>query len=110
MMGWATEEDMHHELKILPTHFVAVIEGRKTFEIRKDDRGFQAGDTVTLREYSEHQKYTGRRHSAAIGYVTEYEQRPGYVVFSLVPNVRGNRRPEPAGRRVPASAACRASG
>lgn len=86
---------MHHELKILPPYFEAVIDGRKTFEIRKDDRGFQAGDTVTLREYdpeykgyhrSEEQMYTGRKHSAGIGYVTAYEQQPGYVVFSLVPN------------------------
>lgn len=83
---------MHHELKILPPYFEAVIEGRKTFEIRKDDRGFQAGDTVTLREYDPYRhtvedwKYTKREHRATIGYVTAYEQQPGYVVFSLVPN------------------------
>lgn len=86
---------MHHEIKILPPYFEAVIDGRKSFEIRKDDRGYQAGDTVTLREYdpeykgyyrAEEQKYTGREHSAAIGYVTAHEQQDGYVVFSLVPN------------------------
>ncbi len=86
---------MHHELKILPPYFEAVIDGRKTFEIRKDDRGFQAGDTVTLLEYdpadkgyyrSEVDKYTKRKHDAAIGYVTAYEQQPGWVVFALVPN------------------------
>lgn len=90
---------MHHELKILPPYFEAVIDGRKTFEIRKDDRGFQAGDTVTLREYDpeykgyyqhEEDKYTKRTHSATIGYVTAYEQQPGYVVFSLVPNAELN--------------------
>ena len=84
---------MHHELKILPPYFEAVIDGRKTFEIRRDDRGFQAGDTVLLREYdppplgvlkTESQRYTGRCHLARIGYVTGYEQLPGYVVFSLL--------------------------
>ena len=88
---------MHHELKILPPYFEAVIDGRKTFEIRKDDRGFQAGDTVTLREYdpeykgyyrSEEGRYTKRKHAATIGYVTAYEQQQGYVVFSLVSNVK----------------------
>lgn len=84
---------MHHELKTLPSFFDAVIGGRKTFEIRKDDRGFQAGDTVTLREYdpsykgyyqSEDQYYSGRHCNASIGYVTAYEQKSGYVVFSLL--------------------------
>lgn len=87
---------MEHRLKIEPAFFEAVISGRKTFEIRKDDRGFQAGDTVTLCEYdstyngyshSEDQKYTGRTTGAVIGYVTAYEQKPGYVVFSLVPRL-----------------------
>lgn len=88
---------MHHELKILPPYFEAVIDGRKTFEIRKDDRGFQAGDTVTLREYDpakvqigtpKEWGYTRREYKAKIGYVTAYEQQPGYVVFSLVPNLK----------------------
>jgi hypothetical protein len=89
------EAAMHHELKILPAYFEAVIDGWKTFEIRKDDRGFQPGDAVTLREYDpeytgdyqhDDDKYTGRTHSATIGYVSTYEQQRGYVVFSLLPN------------------------
>ena len=77
---------MHHELKILSPYFDAVISGRKTFEIRQDDRGFQAGDSVTLNEYDpEGMKYTGRKYHAMIGYVTAYEQQPGYAVFSLLP-------------------------
>lgn len=83
---------MHHELKTLPPYFQAVVDGRKTFEIRKNDRGFQAGDTVTLREYdpsykgyfqTEAQQYTGREYKARIGYVSNHEQQTNYVVFSL---------------------------
>ena len=97
---------MHHELKILPPYFEAVIDGRKTFEIRKDDRGFQAGDTVMLREYdpeykgyhrSEEQMYTKWTYAATIGYVTSYEQHPGHVVFSLVPNAQVTGRPPAEG-------------
>ena len=93
----------HHELKTWPAYFAAVVEGRKTFEIRNDrDRGFQTGDTVTLREYEpslgtfklEVLKYSGRKHEARVGYVTTWEQKPGYVVFSLLPNV-ASKRPVP---------------
>jgi hypothetical protein len=88
---------MHHDLKILAPYFEAVIDGRKTFEVRKNDRGYQSMDTVTLLEYdpehkgyyrSEAEMYTGRKHTATIGYVTGYEQKDGYVVFSLLPNVK----------------------
>jgi len=84
---------MHHELKIAPPYFQAVLDGKKTFEIRKNDRGYNAGDTVLLREWdgtengsyrSRDERYTARTFAATIGYVTGYEQQPGYVVFSLL--------------------------
>ena len=39
---------MKHELKIYVPFADAILEGRKTFELRMNDRGFQAGDTVTF--------------------------------------------------------------
>ena len=77
----------HHDLKIRPHYFEAVIEGQKTFEIRENDRDFQSGDTVNLVEQyfvRGHGSVTGRECSAEIGYITDYEQQPGYVVFSLL--------------------------
>lgn len=90
---------MNHDLKLTPPYFQAVMEGRKTFEVRQNDRGFQAGDSVTLKEWDEnmprpadflhmhHQnwKLTGRTIVKKIGYVTGFEQRPNWVVFSLLP-------------------------
>jgi hypothetical protein len=40
-----------HELKTINPHFQDQFNGRKTFEIRRDDRGFQVGDTLKLLEY-----------------------------------------------------------
>ena len=37
-----------HQLKTLPVYFDAVERGEKTFEVRRDDRGFQKGDVVRL--------------------------------------------------------------
>lgn len=77
---------MEHRLKIYPAFFEAVLSGRKNFEIRNNDRNFKPGDTVTLCEYRpDKADYTGRTTGAAIGYVTDFCQKPGYVVFSLVP-------------------------
>lgn len=74
---------INHELKIDPLYFEAVLSGSKTFEIRKNDRNFQTGDTVLLREYGEYY-YTGRKYIAEIGYISSYEQKQGYIVFSLL--------------------------
>ena len=41
-----------HELKIWPEYFDPVEAGLKTFEIRKNDRGFAMGDRLLLREFS----------------------------------------------------------
>lgn len=71
---------MNHELKSDAGYFNAVARKIKTFEIRKDDRNYQYGDTVTLINNSDPCK----KISAEIGFVTNYYQRDGYVVFSLL--------------------------
>ena len=75
-----------HELKILPQYYKEVANGTKTFEIRKNDRNFQQGDTVILKEYDKStNEYTGNELSFSIGFVTEFGQVDNYVVFSIQP-------------------------
>lgn len=60
-----------HELKIWPSFFCAVKEGRKTYEIRKNDRGFMVGDSIRLNEYDLSHGYTGQSIDVKVTYLTE---------------------------------------
>lgn len=74
---------MHHELKIMPVYFQPVLDGTKTFEIRDNtERNFKEGDTVTLNEWDE-ERYTGRRVTRQITFITDYAQQQGFVVFGM---------------------------
>ena len=64
-----------HELKTDPAFFSAVIHGDKTFELRLNDRGFQKGDVLLLREFDldrgviDALRYTGRSCLVDVTYV-----------------------------------------
>ncbi len=88
----------HHKLKIKPEYLSEILCGNKTFEIRLNDRDYEPGDKVTLTEIPASDIYHPRSFTCQIGYVTDFEQKPGYVVFSLVSNVRGKATTEAEGR------------
>lgn len=73
-----------HELKILPEYFQAVLDGDKTFEIRKNDRNYKVGDRLILKEYEPVDgDFTNREESKVISYITDYAQVENYIVMSL---------------------------
>lgn len=59
---------MIHELKILPLYFTQVKDGEKTFELRKNDRPYQIGDTLVLREF-DGKNYSSRIMTKTITYI-----------------------------------------
>ena len=59
---------MTHELKTYPKYFQETIEGNKLFEIRKNDRDFQVGDVLILKEW-DNIKYSGREIGVVVRYV-----------------------------------------
>jgi hypothetical protein len=74
-----------HQLKIQARYWDAVALGKKTFEIRKNDRDFQVGDTVELICVDPVHHGQKMHLFRTIGFVCDYEQKEGYVVFSLLP-------------------------
>ena len=73
-----------HVIKILPLYYKAVIAGMKNFELRKNDRDYQVGDTVRLEEY-DGENCTGRYCTVVITYVLKdvpgYGLEPGHCIF-----------------------------
>lgn len=53
-----------HTLKTWPTAFQAIVEGRKRFEYRKNDRNFGVGDRLELREWDPAKEWGGDHHDA----------------------------------------------
>lgn len=73
-----------HELKIGSEFFEAVKDGRKKFEIRKNDRNYQEGDILILKEYDPlTQLFSGEIIKVEITYMTDWEQKDDYVVLGI---------------------------
>lgn len=65
-----TRPPIEHELKCYPDYFMEVWEGRKTFELRLNDRDFQQGDLIWLRAWNPStQTYTGKELTRRAGYI-----------------------------------------
>ncbi|MBE3118977.1 MAG: DUF3850 domain-containing protein [Candidatus Atribacteria bacterium] len=66
-----------HELKIWPDFFNLTVSGKKNFEIRVNDRGFEVLDRLLLREFNPStQAYTGREHAVSISHMLDHTQLP----------------------------------
>lgn len=58
-----------HRLKTWPEYFEAILSGRKTFEVRKDDRDFAVGDVLSLLEWRpDLECHTGRGCDVQVTY------------------------------------------
>ncbi len=94
---------MTHSLKTLAPYWYAIQRGEKRFEVRRDNRGFQKGDTLLLRLMTETSTGwqfetpegtpTSNEHNAAtitarVDWILTGGQlgiEPGYVVMSITP-------------------------
>ena len=89
-----------HLLKTDPVYFQAVVDGRKGFEVRNNDRKFEEGDVLILAEFRQKDEYvktgwnegyinpagfTGRTLRRTVGLIVSDPSlmRDNYVAFQL---------------------------
>jgi len=90
-----------HGLKSIPPSYYAIQSGSKSFDIRKDDREFAVGHVLRLCEFADG-RFTGKSDFYRVIYLTDFEQKPGYVVMGLRKmTVRGLAALKSAGVPIP---------
>jgi hypothetical protein len=75
-----------HTVKSWPEYFEAIADGTMTFNLRKDDRGYEVGDLIEFEEYRPSVgEYTGETVTCRIGYILKDFDglMPGYVILGL---------------------------
>lgn len=80
-----------HNIKVWPPYYDVILSGEKAFEVRRDDRGYQKGDTLRLQEWDPGRGYTGRGCIRWVAYILtggQFGIEPGYVVMGLVDGER----------------------
>lgn len=71
-----------HDIKIKPNFLADIVSGVKTFEIRKNDRGYKKGDILNLQEY-ENGEYTGNELKVKVTYIPDFYLPDNYVVMGI---------------------------
>lgn len=66
-----------HRLKTVNPHFSDILSGKKTAELRINDRDFAQGDTLVLCEWSDSHGYSGREITVRVASILD--QHPGLV-------------------------------
>lgn len=76
---------MIYPKKIKPCYFQAILDGKKRFEVRKEDDFFPfCGDCLFLKEYSDYCGYTGRYMIVKITFIHRGFPLPdGIAVYQI---------------------------
>ena len=79
---------MRQELKCWPEFFETILDGRKQFELRRNDRNYEVGQEYCIKEWDTSTvSYTGREVNVRITYVLQAHEFPGinpnHCIFSF---------------------------
>jgi len=77
---------MEHEIKILEQFAEEHLNGKKSWELRRNDRNYKVGDTITFIIVNRHNKPTGKHYKRKITYLFEggmYGLEKGFCIFSV---------------------------
>lgn len=95
-----------HEIKLLEGFAIEKLQGRKSFEIRKNDRNYQVGDLIIYKIIREEDDYEYNSPISLdwmniddyfsnriyqIEYITDYAQQDGYIVWQERELISGQR-------------------
>ena len=73
-----------HRIKVLTPYYQDLVDRKKSFELRINDRDYRVGDTVILEEYTG-EFFTGRGIRRKIKYVLkdcpQFGLKNGYCIF-----------------------------
>ncbi|WP_334729039.1 DUF3850 domain-containing protein [Nostoc sp.] len=75
-----------HTLKTVEPYFTQVKDKKKTFEVRRDDRGYKVGDILKLLKYdARQQKFSGEEVLAEVTHMLDNYPalEYGYVILSI---------------------------
>lgn len=77
-----------HRLKTWDIYFQPILEGKKRFELRKNDRNFKEGDRLKLEEvsYKNPTKYSGRSCTVDVDYILHGDEswlNEDYCIMSI---------------------------
>ena len=74
----------HHYIIILPEYYNAIDQGKKSFEVRFNDRNYQVHDILHLQEWADGE-YTGREMEVEVTYLLDDPNycKNGYVIMAI---------------------------
>lgn len=83
-----------HYLKIKPEYYKDVECGLKTFELRKNDRNFQVGDTLMLIKLDDKGNETDQVRKVKVNYILkdcpQYGLKDGYAILGIIAEAHVN--------------------
>lgn len=82
-----------HVLKTWPEFFGDIYDGKKTFELRRDDRGYRVGDELHLKEWDPRRGcFTGNAFVVKVKHIVrdapQFGLEPGFCIMSITPPLR----------------------
>lgn len=79
---------MTRALKTVHEYFEAIVEGKKTFDVRRFDRPFKVGDKLLLQEYLGEDGYSGEEWEGSITYILDNPEycKKNYVILGIQAN------------------------
>lgn len=82
-----------HEVKTLPRYWQDGYDGRKPFEVRRNDRDYKEGDILRQLEWNPETGYTGRSYDREITFILDDPEycKDGFVVLGLGTHVLDTR-------------------